>query len=89
MVLIPKREEFSDSERARLWWGREDYASFRQVLIDWKRANVHRISNSDNILSIDLADIDEDYEDGHDNDRDHDEAVAAADATAAAAAAVR
>ena len=37
MVLIPKREEFSDAERNRLWWGREDYGRFRQVLIDWKR----------------------------------------------------
>ncbi|CAM9375650.1 unnamed protein product [Scytosiphon promiscuus] len=62
MVLIPKREEFSDAERIRLWWGRDDYAAFRQVLIDWKRANAHRISHSDNILSINLSDIDEDEE---------------------------
>ncbi|CAN0370829.1 unnamed protein product, partial [Ectocarpus sp. 8 AP-2014] len=44
MVLIPKREEFSELERVKLWWGREDYSQFRQVLIDWKRANAHRIS---------------------------------------------
>lgn len=62
MVLIPKREEFSDAERIRLWWGRDDYAAFRQVLIDWKRANAHRISHSDNILSINLSDIDEEEE---------------------------
>lgn len=99
MVLIPKREEFSDSERIRLWWGRDDYARFRQVLIDWKRANAHRISHSDNILSINLSDIDEEEEeeelgennDGQDDEavasyiRDHQEAAEAADAIAAAA----
>ncbi|CAM9420325.1 unnamed protein product, partial [Ectocarpus sp. 13 AM-2016] len=62
MVLIPKREEFSELERVKLWWGREDYSQFRQVLIDWKRANAHRISHSDNILSINLSDIDEEEE---------------------------
>lgn len=81
MVLIPKREEFSDAERARLWWSREDYARFRQVLIDWKRANMHRISHTDNILSINFEHIDDD------DIRQHEEAVAAADAVAAAAAA--
>ena len=100
MVLIPKREEFSDAERIRLWWAREDYARFRQVLIDWKRANAHRISQSDNILSINLSDIDDDEEEAGSfggqpeavvapvggYNHDHDEAAAAADATAAAAA---
>lgn len=81
MVLIPKREEYSDAERARLWWGREDYARFRQVLIDWKRANIHRISHTDNILSINFEHIDDE------DIRKHEEAVAAADAVAAAAAA--
>lgn len=81
MVLIPKREEYSDAERARLWWGREDYARFRQILIDWKRANIHRISHTDNILSINFEHIDDE------DIRQHEEAVAAADAVAAAAAA--
>ncbi|CAN0118015.1 unnamed protein product, partial [Ectocarpus fasciculatus] len=104
MVLIPKREEFSELERVKLWWGREDYSQFRQVLIDWKRANAHRISHSDNILSINLSDIDEEEESATDQDyspslpaavassrytRDHDEAAAAAEATAQAAAAAK
>lgn len=99
MVLIPKREEFSEAERIRLWWSREDYACFRQVLIDWKRANAHRISQSDNILSINLSDIDDEESASSCSGQPeaavapaawynyaHDEAAAAADAIAAAAA---
>lgn len=67
MVLIPKRDEFNETERGRLWWGREDYARFRQVLIDWKRRNAHRISHSDNILSIDLAELDRDDDEDESN----------------------
>lgn len=90
MVLIPKKDEFNAAERARLWWSREDYACFRQVLIDWKRRNVHRISHSDNILSIDLAELDMDDEEeeqsNNSNANTHQDAVEADDATAAAAA---
>lgn len=88
MVLIPKREEFNEAERARLWWGREDYSCFRQVLIDWKRRNAHRISHSDNILSIDLTDVDDDEQDLHKQkeERANAEAIARTDAAKVAAA---
>lgn len=85
MVLIPKRDEFNETERGKMWWCRDDYSRFRQVLIDWKRRNAHRISHTDNILSIDLTDIDE--EDVLEETVAGPGATAAAAASAAAAAA--
>eukprot|EP00611_Tribonema_gayanum_P028364 TRINITY_DN7277_c0_g1_i1.p1 TRINITY_DN7277_c0_g1~~TRINITY_DN7277_c0_g1_i1.p1 ORF type:complete len:384 (-),score=74.60 TRINITY_DN7277_c0_g1_i1:38-1189(-) len=58
VVLIPKRDEINDFDRYRLWWSRDDYAKFRQVLIDWKTINADKISPTDNILSINLSDLD-------------------------------
>ncbi|CAM9907360.1 unnamed protein product, partial [Discosporangium mesarthrocarpum] len=63
MVLIPRREEYSEAERALMWWGREDYWRFRQVLIKWKHQHPHRLSSNDNILSIDLESMDNDEAD--------------------------
>lgn len=63
LVLIPKREEFNEFDRFCLWWGRDDYSKFRQVLIDWKVTNAHRITPKDNILSINLSDLDVNEED--------------------------
>ncbi|CAM9921087.1 unnamed protein product, partial [Phaeothamnion confervicola] len=44
MILIPRREEITDIDRCRLWWGRDDYAQFRQVLIEWRRRNADRFT---------------------------------------------
>ena len=81
MVLVAKREELSDEDKARVWWGKDDYARFRRVLIEWKLANMHRVSQSNNILSLRFGGVDDE------DTKDHHEPVAAADATTAAAAA--
>ncbi|CAM9349732.1 unnamed protein product [Choristocarpus tenellus] len=66
MILIPRREEYSPSERILMWWGRDDYGRFRQVLIEWKRRNADKLHEGDNILSINLSTIDDD--DDNDNE---------------------
>eukprot|EP00612_Vaucheria_litorea_P001817 CAMPEP_0171456370 /NCGR_PEP_ID=MMETSP0945-20130129/2882_1 /TAXON_ID=109269 /ORGANISM="Vaucheria litorea, Strain CCMP2940" /LENGTH=250 /DNA_ID=CAMNT_0011981777 /DNA_START=60 /DNA_END=809 /DNA_ORIENTATION=- len=57
--LIPPRNELSEKDKLKQWWTREDYGQFRQVLINWKKRNLHKLSPTDNILSVDLDEMDE------------------------------
>jgi hypothetical protein len=33
----------SEIDRFRMWWTKDDYMQFRQVLLDYKRDNAHKV----------------------------------------------